>query len=438
MKKKLTGLIALLMAVSMIATACGDDINDVKPEVTLPEETTTVATTVATTEVTTEATTTTAPETTTEATTTTPKATTAKPETTAPVVTTTPAATTAAPETTTAAPSTTANNTSKLGRAHYNALTADEKVIYDELVAAVQAFKTSVTFSKKTDSDTVMKVYKSVFFHEPTLFWMSGSVTGVTSDSVSMKFLYSQSEAKDMQAKIDNALNKLMAKIPADASQAEKVYIIHDTLARNTVYSMDSKYSSNMYGPLVAGVAQCQGYAQAMAYACTKAGIENCIVAGQVPTGSHAWIKVNIKNKWYNVDLTFDDPKNHTEPTYYAHRYLMVPDSQVSHTVDDTYTPPAANSLDLNYFVTKGLYATSKDQTYNMMKKQLINAANGKMGMAEIKCANKELWMAARIQLAQSNAKLIQEANASAKNKITKLVDYSDEKTLTIQINITY
>lgn len=437
MKKKLTGLIALLMAVSIMTTACGNDIENVNPDVTLPEETT-VTTTVATTEATTEATTTTAPETTTVATTTTPKATTAAPATTSPVTTTTVAATTTAPVTTTAAPATTSNNTNGLGRAHYNALNADEKVIYDELVAAIKGFKTNVTFSKATDSDTVMKIYKSVFYHEPTLFWMSGSLSGVTSDSVSMNFLYTPTEAKDMQAKIDAAVNKIIAKIPADASQAKKVQIIHDTLAANTVYSKDNKYSSNMYGPLVGGVAQCQGYAQAVAYVCTKAGIENCLVAGTVPTGTHEWVKVYVGNKWYNVDLTFDDPKNRTEPNYFAHRYLLIPDSQIPHTVNDTYTPPVANSLDHNYFVTNGLYATKKDQTYNMMKNEIIKSAKTKRGMAEFKCANKDIWMAARVQLAQSNAKLMQEANAAGTNKITKLVDYSDEKTLTIQVNITY
>lgn len=448
MKKKLSLMLAALLAFTMMATACNDKIDDGENsgEMTLPTQSETV--TVPVTEPATEATpdpigTTAAPET--EA-----PATTEAPETEAPVTTAAPKTeapkteapvTTTTVTTTTPAPPTTTAPIKKQAKYVYSQLSADEKYLYDTIKKGVENFETTITFNKSYDSELVYNAWKNVFYQEAQLFWFKGTLSkGYTGESISPDYLYTRSEVAVMQPKIDTAVKNLLDSLPANASMAQKLTIIHDKLALKSDYTMEIKSAPTIYGPLVAGYAQCAGYAKAMFYMCEQLGVEVTHVAGHrvKDNASHAWVKVKLDGKWYNIDLTWDDPMGKDDKTFFVHHYLLIPDSQLSHIVDDTYTPPKANSLDKNYFVINGLYVTKSSQTLGIMKSQLQKSADGKKTVAEFKCSSKELWNDARVKLAQNQAQLIKDVNASSKYKIAKITDYSKPDTLTIQINIEY
>lgn len=446
MKKKLSFILAALMAFTMMATACNDKIegDGGEGDMTLPTIETTTAAPV--TEPATEATpdpigTTVAPETEAPAVTDAPATEAPKtdapateaPKTEAPVTTTTVATTTPPPTTT--AP------IKKQAKYVYNLLSADEKYLYDTIKSGVENFETTITFKKKYDGEMVYNAWKNVFYQEPQLFWLKGTLSkGYSGESVSPDYLYTRSEAAVMQPKIDTAVKNLLDSLPANASMAQKLTIIHDKIALKADYTMDAKSAPTIYGPLVGGYAQCAGYAKAMFYMCEQLGVEVTHVAGHrvKDNASHAWVKVKLDGKWYNIDLTWDDPMGKDDKTFFVHHYLLIPDSQLSHIVDDTYTPPKANSLDKNYFVLNGLYVTKSSQTLGIMKSQLQKAADGKKSVAEFKCSSQELWNDARVKLAQNQAQLIKDINASSKYKVAKITDYSKPDTLTIQINIEY
>ena len=68
----------------------------------------------------------------------------------------------------------------------------------------------------------------------------------------------------------------------------------------------------NIYGALYNKKVVCEGYARTFKYILDGLGIENVLVSGTGTnssgvTESHAWNYVKIDEKWYGVDVTWDD-----------------------------------------------------------------------------------------------------------------------------------
>ena len=94
-------------------------------------------------------------------------------------------------------------------------------------------------------------------------------------------------------------------------SDKEKIKAIHDYIINNTKYDSDRsdlkivKYKSNIaYGPLIEGYGLCGGYTDAMALFLDYFNIPNFKIISE----NHVWNAVKINNKWYHLDLTWDDP----------------------------------------------------------------------------------------------------------------------------------
>ncbi|MBQ5314507.1 MAG: hypothetical protein J6J52_00615, partial [Oscillospiraceae bacterium] len=240
---------------------------------------------------------------------------------------------------------------------------------------------------------------------------MGGKFSGTT---FTPKYSFTASEAAAMDKACDNAMSKIQAKFPANASDFDKVKAIHDYIVQNTVFSKDNKYSAYAYGPLVAGVGQCEGYAKAMTYALTYFGLENVRMTGTKYDGlSHAWNKVKVSGKWYNIDATWDE--YYTEKSSKAVRYtfFLIPDAGImsgsgrNYIPQCSFTPPSASSWDNNYFVKSGYYATSVAEAKTKMQQAAINAAKNKQEVIQIKCSDKAVYDEAKAWL-KSNYTTVQ------------------------------
>ncbi|WP_027084387.1 transglutaminase domain-containing protein [Cohnella panacarvi] len=109
---------------------------------------------------------------------------------------------------------------------------------------------------------------------------------------------YVKAEAKRIVAKLTT--NKM--------SDIQKEKVLHDYIASHVTYDKSlRKYTA--YEALTTGEAVCQGYALLTYRLMQEAGIPVHIVSGTVSTGLHAWNKVKLDGKWYNVDTTWDSQK---------------------------------------------------------------------------------------------------------------------------------
>lgn len=117
-------------------------------------------------------------------------------------------------------------------------------------------------------------------------------------------------------------------------SEYDQVKAFHDWLVNNTEYDLNfSESSYDAAGPLLYGRAVCDGYSKALDLLCYLSGIDCVRINGEATNsagqaGSHAWNKVKIDGRWYNVDVTWDDPVS-TRPIL-RYDYFLVSDNVLS------------------------------------------------------------------------------------------------------------
>lgn len=129
-------------------------------------------------------------------------------------------------------------------------------------------------------------------------------------------------EPKD-QAIYKAAVDVIDSVITEDMTDVEKEKAIHDYLCINMDYDIpavddESKAdpdADNPYGMLVGHYGICSGYASTFKLFMDCFDIECIIVEGKANglEEDHAWNKIHIDGKWYNVDVTWDDPVYYDE-----------------------------------------------------------------------------------------------------------------------------
>lgn len=90
-----------------------------------------------------------------------------------------------------------------------------------------------------------------------------------------------------------------------------KIKTIHDYIINTTKYDRNrsdnkvKQYHSDMaYGALIEHYAICGGYSDSMKLILDKLGIPNYKISSE----NHIWNLVKVNDKWYHLDLTWDDP----------------------------------------------------------------------------------------------------------------------------------
>ena len=107
---------------------------------------------------------------------------------------------------------------------------------------------------------------------------------------------------------------------------------IHDYIINNTTYDKDRSdkkiinyKSDNAYGALIEGYGLCGGYTDAMMLFLEKFNIPNIKIA----TENHIWNYVKIDDKWYHLDLTWDDPVSEDDKEILDDAYFLISDNEL-------------------------------------------------------------------------------------------------------------
>lgn len=136
---------------------------------------------------------------------------------------------------------------------------------------------------------------------------------------------YNAEQINIINQKVDQLTPSL---INNNLSVIDNIKIIHDYIINNTKY--DSKrsdeniltYDSNIaYGPLIQGYGICGGYTDAMQLFLEKLNIKNF----RISSNNHIWNAVYLDGKWYNLDLTWDDPViTNLDTDVLEHNFFMI------------------------------------------------------------------------------------------------------------------
>jgi hypothetical protein len=155
--------------------------------------------------------------------------------------------------------------------------------------------------------------------------------------SFDVRYLATQAQEKTVDAKISQVLAEI---IKPSYSEHQKVKAIHDWIISHVTYDKTyQKYSD--YNAAIEGSSVCQGFALLGYKMFTKAGIPVHIVSGTGNGELHAWNMVQIEEKWYQIDLTWDE--NYKEGGANPYQFYLKTNQQFepAHQFDVTKFPVA-------------------------------------------------------------------------------------------------
>lgn len=190
------------------------------------------------------------------------------------------------------------------------------------LLAAFENLEDEVSISDLSlPKDTFSDFYFTVRENNPQYFYINGHITYAVSPSqgtvveVYPEYLFSGSELTEMKAKFDAEVEEALKCVNDSMTDIEKALALHDYLINTAEYDTSvydapettSDLSYTAYGVLVNKIGVCQSYSFAYKYLLdVRCGIETQYAPSDEM--GHVWNKILIDGKYYNVDVTWDDP----------------------------------------------------------------------------------------------------------------------------------
>lgn len=136
--------------------------------------------------------------------------------------------------------------------------------------------------------------------------WGCSGVKVNNTTTINFKFSYKTTlkQEKALDKKVKSILEELDLE---EATDYEKVKAIHDYIVNLVSYDTElMRFSA--YNALIDKAAVCEGYSMLAYLMFTEVGLESRIIDGYGNRIEHSWNIVKVDDKWYNIDLTWDDP----------------------------------------------------------------------------------------------------------------------------------
>lgn len=205
----------------------------------------------------------------------------------------------------------------------------------DLLDLAIPTALTNNVLDSKTTTNAISPIATEVINENPDFFYISNRLSvgyGYSGGKWTVSYIqtyYSVEASKiaSMRTSFSTAITNAIKWIPANGTDYQKAKAAHDWLVRNCAYNtvvnnyLKSGNSSpattyqntygnlnpwTAYGALVEKKPVCEGYSLAFIAMMSKANIDaDFVISGDE---SHGWNRAKLANKWYHLDITWDDP----------------------------------------------------------------------------------------------------------------------------------
>lgn len=167
---------------------------------------------------------------------------------------------------------------------------------------------------------------------------MNASIKGLGSAykiTYILEYNENMEETEEVDRKVKELLNDMKVTMLPKYDRIKK---IHDFIVENAEYDKSlTRYST--YDNLINKSSVCQGYAGLTYKMMTEAGIPCRIITGTSMNELHAWNIVEIKDVWYNIDCTWDDPLYSDGSQGVSYDYFLKSDKDfINHIRDGQYT----------------------------------------------------------------------------------------------------
>lgn len=232
---------------------------------------------------------------------------------------------------------------------YYNQLTANAKSIYDKLkqnkanlISGNLVIDYGTSFNTLLNSESGEEQLKKDFqsawdafiYDNVDLFYIDTekvilnieyeSIGGIRTYKVSVgpeangnyykSTFKTKQQVEDAKNMMEDIRRQMTEQISVDGMY-QKIGKVHnwiiETVSYDSTQSATDQYT--IYGTLINKKASCEGYARTFKYFMDGVGIPCLIISGtgtnsQGEKESHAWNYVQINERWYAIDVTWDDP----------------------------------------------------------------------------------------------------------------------------------
>ncbi len=233
-----------------------------------------------------------------------------------------------------------------------NNLSDEEQIVFDALEKGVSSYEHRINIAEAgyTEPEELTDFLNHVFNTHPQWGGIDDNITYVVNDGIITEIMPSYDSPETMPTALDsydptpNEVAHALADIRDGMTDVEKALIIHDYLVREVDYNLNvvngKPYFDDVFtlkGVFVDRDAVCQGYALAYSFLLQEVGIESVVVSSEPM--NHAWNMIKIDNKWYHVDVTWDDPTNTVEVDFcrggfISHEFFLRSDAEFKNELD--------------------------------------------------------------------------------------------------------
>ena len=199
-------------------------------------------------------------------------------------------------------------------------------------------------------------VYPELFFVDLQYRYSYKTIGGVNYTS-SLLLSYDVSSVSELNAMLDKFYSKAdgyLSLVDDSMNDFTKALVLHDAIVMNSEYFVAKDgVSGTPYTLMVEGWGKCEDYSRAYAFLLAQLGIKSELVTSS--SMNHEWMKIRLDGKYYQVDITWDDPISAEEGTDFpgrvSHEYFLFSDSTFPNHSGYYMINPSADTTYDNYYI---------------------------------------------------------------------------------------
>ena len=245
-------------------------------------------------------------------------------------------------------------------------LSYDNKLI-KRIILQLMDFDDAVKIPARAEQDVVSLI--TYLRNESTILFHLGEVRYIfylnrKEAVLRPQYLYSKKEYDSLVYQLAAVVEKIRNQVCITDSQYQRELRIHDFLCRNITYLDEGEQSHSIIGPLLFHRGVCDGLSKAAKVLLQECGIVSHVIKGTAALSSnqyepHAWNVVCIGNKWYHLDVTFDNTLSRTGIRY-DYFNLSTDEIMRDHNIENAAElSPIECTCGNDYYIVSGLYFKS-------------------------------------------------------------------------------
>lgn len=316
----------------------------------------------------------------------------------------------------------------------YGKLSKKQKIAYDNIYNEICSFPKKIEVPKLS-ADEIQVVYEAISYDNPELFFLSKQNSIVFTRFKTYfepQYIMSKADYENSIKEINGIANSIKTKVNNKSDYETELYV-HDYLAKKCIYfDGQSPLKYTIYGALVKGQANCEGYARSMQYLLEKLGVQCRVIVGTATnsnekTEGHMWNVVTIDSKDYNLDTTWDDymvAGSDIANNDCSHMYFNVPTIDICSTHKSEPSLDNKNCIydDASYFKCSNLFVKSyNNASKTQLTEAIANSLNEGRRSVEIKFGSQQAYNDALSHLIKKQYiyRIISRANLKTNNKVS-------------------